>query len=255
MYGGSHASAPGWVRVGLAGTSKFAVNTSGLGAGTDVFTVDQAGNLTVSGTISSGTATLTLNSSANTVVLQSAGTTALTLDASQNATFAGTVTASGNISSNAVFGSSSGTLYLRPNGISVASGQATIDTSGNATFAGILTVSGTGTNLFNGTVRTRQSGATRYRGDWFVDATGAGLNSYDDTGAVYRPLRIDATTFKFNPSGGSAMIDASSSGVTISGAIAIGNTVNTVSPTSPNRTITMVIGGTTYYIHAKTTND
>jgi hypothetical protein len=39
------------------------------------------------------------------------------------------------------------------------------------------------------------------------------------------------------------------------GALAIGNTVNTVSPTSPNRTITMVIGGTTYYIHAKTTND
>jgi hypothetical protein len=37
--------------------------------------------------------------------------------------------------------------------------------------------------------------------------------------------------------------------------IAIGNTVNTVSPTSPNRTITMVIGGTTYYLHAKTTND
>lgn len=37
--------------------------------------------------------------------------------------------------------------------------------------------------------------------------------------------------------------------------IAIGNTVNAVSPTSPNRTITMVIGGTTYYLHAKTTND
>jgi hypothetical protein len=30
---------------------------------------------------------------------------------------------------------------------------------------------------------------------------------------------------------------------------------NTVSPTSPNRTITIDIGGTTYYIHAKTTND
>ena len=31
--------------------------------------------------------------------------------------------------------------------------------------------------------------------------------------------------------------------------------VNSVSPTSPNRTITVVIGGTTYYIAAKTTND
>jgi len=44
-------------------------------------------------------------------------------------------------------------------------------------------------------------------------------------------------------------------GATFGGAIAIGNTVNTVSPTSPNRTITMVIGGVTYYLHAKTTND
>lgn len=31
--------------------------------------------------------------------------------------------------------------------------------------------------------------------------------------------------------------------------------VNYVSPTSPNRTITILINGTTYYLHAKTTND
>jgi hypothetical protein len=53
----------------------------------------------------------------------------------------------------------------------------------------------------------------------------------------------------------------SSSGVAVTGALsstgalAIGNTVNTVSPTSPNRTVTIVIGGTTYYLAAKTTND
>ena len=41
----------------------------------------------------------------------------------------------------------------------------------------------------------------------------------------------------------------------VAGALAIGNAVNTVSPTSPDRTITIVIGGTTYYLHAKTTND
>ena len=33
------------------------------------------------------------------------------------------------------------------------------------------------------------------------------------------------------------------------------SSVNSVSPTSPNRTITVVINGTTYYISAKTTND
>lgn len=33
------------------------------------------------------------------------------------------------------------------------------------------------------------------------------------------------------------------------------NAVNSVSPTAPDRTITVVIAGATYYIHAKTTND
>lgn len=41
----------------------------------------------------------------------------------------------------------------------------------------------------------------------------------------------------------------------ISGALRIGNTVHNVSPTSPNRTIEINVGGTTYYIHAKTTNN
>jgi hypothetical protein len=43
--------------------------------------------------------------------------------------------------------------------------------------------------------------------------------------------------------------------MTVGGPIAIGNTLNSVSPTSPNRTITMVVNGTTVYIAAKTTND
>jgi len=42
---------------------------------------------------------------------------------------------------------------------------------------------------------------------------------------------------------------------TFGGAVTIGNTVNTVSPTSPNRTITMVVNGVTLYLAAKTTND
>lgn len=35
----------------------------------------------------------------------------------------------------------------------------------------------------------------------------------------------------------------------------LGQTTSSISPTSPNRTITMVVGGTTLYIPAKTTND
>jgi hypothetical protein len=37
--------------------------------------------------------------------------------------------------------------------------------------------------------------------------------------------------------------------------IELTQTVHSVSPTSPNRTIQIVINGTTYYLHAKTTND
>jgi hypothetical protein len=41
----------------------------------------------------------------------------------------------------------------------------------------------------------------------------------------------------------------------VTGTFVVGSAVNTVSPTSPNRTITINIGGTLYYLHAKTTND
>jgi hypothetical protein len=161
-----------------------------LYVGTDA---NVGGNLTVSGgTVTSGTGTLTLNSSANTVVLQSAGATALTLDSSQNATFAGTVTVPNDKA-----------IYLKE-------------------------VSGT---------------AQR-----FV------LNSGD---VIYiEPDQLHKISI-----GGSAVTNVGNGGIGVAGnsvfggTIAIGNTVNTVSPTSPNRTITMVIGGTTYYLHAKTTND
>jgi hypothetical protein len=83
-----------------------------------------AGNLTVSGgTITSGTGTLTLNSSANTVVLQSAGTTALTLDSSQNTTFAGTGTSSfsGNLNIKGALGAhQTATLNLAYEGSSIS---------------------------------------------------------------------------------------------------------------------------------------
>jgi hypothetical protein len=96
-------------------------------------------------------------------------------------------------------------------------------------------------------------------------------------------LSGSATSLQLNPLGGAVSVGTTATVVTLNGttaststttgaltvaggvgvagaaffggAIAIGNTVNTVTATLPNRTITMVIGGTTYYIHAKTTND
>jgi hypothetical protein len=84
-------------------------------------------------------------------------------------------------------------------------------------------------------------GATDY---WIVAHDSVGGLSFNKNG-------VDKAFF-----GRSGVDGLSVTGVlSCTGALAIGNTVNTVSPTSPDRTITMVIGGTTYYIHAKTTND
>jgi hypothetical protein len=48
LYSHSHASQPGWVKAGISSGSggKFAVNTQGIGGGTDVFTVDTIGVMT-----------------------------------------------------------------------------------------------------------------------------------------------------------------------------------------------------------------
>ena len=50
-------------------------------------------------------------------------------------------------------------------------------------------------------------------------------------------------------------LDGTTQAATFAGAVTIGNTVNSVSPTSPNRTVTMVVNGVTLYLAAKTTND
>jgi hypothetical protein len=60
---------------------------------------------------------------------------------------------------------------------------------------------------------------------------------------------------RFGTSGTTRLTIAADGAATFAGAVTIGNTVNTVSPTSPNRTITMVVNGVTLYLAAKTTND
>jgi hypothetical protein len=83
-----------------------------------------------------------------------------------------------------------------------------------------------------------------------------GIGADDNTAIVSK----SGNTIKMDASG-STVGTFSSTGLAVTGALsstgalAIGNTVNTVSPTSPNRTVTIVIGGTTYYLAAKTTND
>ena len=106
------------------------------------------------------------------------------------------------------------------------------------------------------TLRLGNNDATYKNSSPFVRGlTQGGINQYNLTfgtsngaDAVER-LRIDYT--------GNVGIGTATPGakLDVNGELRIGNTVNTVSPTSPNRTVTIVIGGTTYYLAAKTTND
>jgi len=47
-------------------------------------------------------------------------------------------------------------------------------------------------------IRTRQTGSTRYRGDFFMSATRLKINAYDDTGAAYLAMFIDASSLTLN---------------------------------------------------------
>jgi hypothetical protein len=87
-----------------------------------------------------------------------------------------------------------------------------------------------------------------------------GVHNSPNSGWIQATLRtnlVSVYALALNPNGGNVGIGTASPGskLDVNGELRIGNTVNTVTPTLPNRTITMVIGGTTYYIHAKTTND
>jgi hypothetical protein len=155
-------------------------------------------------------------------------------------------------------------LYLQHPGGNVLVGTTTdagykLDVNGTARIQSNLTVSGTGSiNGASGTaalaIKETASAATAL--------LLTNRNSTQTWGIAVDAAVVDDKQLAFI-SGGNVVLSLNATtlaatlagNLTVSGTIAIGNTVNTVSPTSPNRTITMVIGGTTYYLHAKTTND
>ena len=155
-------------------------------------------------------------------------------------------------------------------------------TTAGSAGAGALVVSGglaTGAaSYFGGKVTSAASTATGYnqlfdttgittgRGAFAITSTGAGLafgieasvGGTSFTGSTAYASYFGTTTatpIHFVTNSVIRQTIDSAGAATFAGAVAIGNTVNTVSPTSPNRTVTMVIGGVTYYLAAKTTND
>jgi len=79
------------------------------------------------------------------------------------------------------------------------------------------------------------------------------------TGSNCSPLKFTSGALQTTPTSGSMEYDGTNLYFVRSGSvresIISANSVNSISPTSPNRTITVVIDGNTYYLAAKTTND
>ena len=141
------------------------------------------------------------------------------------ATFAGAVTTGGNLTLPAA-----------------SAGYRLIATGTNNTGTGQLVIqAGGGSAEWGGTLNLFET----------AHATKGG---YVGVGLGVSGAKFTINSSGFSDSGEVASIDRSGN-ATFAGAVTIGNTVNTVSPTSPNRTITMVVGGVTLYIAAKTTND
>lgn len=165
---------------------------------------------------------------------------------------------------------------VRFNGTSGKNGKAT----GNATLSGNLTVSGTGNSTFSGDIVLGASSENTHP----LRASGNGGTNYVGIGGGIAnkvqgfTAASTAAELQLNPIGGAITTGSGlftiGGNLTVSGtgASSVGGTfatgaptggagawklgvANAVSPTSPNRTITVDIGGTLYYIHAKTTND
>jgi hypothetical protein len=171
---------------------------------------------------------------------------------------------------NLLIGTTDATGLTGAGGLKIASSTAgsagagaLVVTGGLATGAasyigGALTVAGAGSfTTADATQTFRIKGATgmlRFAG--YVDAAnGTGMYALNAAENAYIPFFINASEMSFGIAGTPKLTIAASGAATFAGAVTIGNTVNTVSPTSPNRTITMVVNGVTLYLAAKTTND
>jgi hypothetical protein len=157
-------------------------------------------------------------------------------------------------------------------GALVVTGGLSAGNNGNASYFGggiNLTTSASGTSQLtiantNGTGKAHVGsfGSSNYLStNYFYGGSGhttddATLGSATIVLGVDRTLKFYSAAASATPSQSLMLtLDGATNAATFAGAVTIGNTVNTVSPTSPNRTITMVVNGVTLYLAAKTTND
>lgn len=194
-------------------------------AGTTLFSIRDDNPITAQGTITAGGFTVT-TANAFPVNASGAGTIATTFAIANNGgtLYAGMASSAGGFFTNAlaysvVIGTSGNrNMHFATNNIT----RMTVSDVGNISIGGTAvrgtTVGVYAFQIFNGTapVGTLTNGISLF-------SSGGYLNIMDAAG-----------------NGGKVIASSS---------------VNVVAPTAPDRTITVDIGGTTYYLHAKTTND
>jgi fibronectin-binding autotransporter adhesin len=265
LYSHSHATRAGWVTAGISSGSggKFTVNSSGLGEGTDVFTVDASGNVVANGSLGlTGTRVVkgwftdleSTNPIAGSVTGSAASLTTTRTIWGQN--FNGSANVSGALT---------GVTGITTSGGYTQSGTSTNTFTGTSSvYTGQLSVSG-GANVAAANSVVLTGGATPTIWGLGADNSTMGALTLQVAKANYgsniEALKIStAGTVLLGGAltGTSATFSSTLTTGAPSGGTAkpfkIGN-VATVTPTSQNRTIEIEIDGTTYYLTAKTTND
>jgi hypothetical protein len=218
----------------LPGASELAIGTNGVGT------------RILSNVPTGGEFNFTVNGTTVTAINATTGLYTTGLINSTNTT-ASTSTTTGSLVNAGGFGNA-GAAFIGGNATVFGAAGITINNVGGSGNDSILTLTQSGvSNAFIKNTATTGDIAIGDGGGTYLRITkGAGVVFVSNTTAS-----SSTTTGSLVNAGGFGCAGAAYFG----GAIAIGNTVNTVSPTSPNRTVTIVIGGTTYYLHAKTTND
>jgi hypothetical protein len=229
--GSTFPSANSLIRADAGGNTVFQI----LGSGNTTL----AGNLTVSGG--------TIDTAASTNLTLNGGSSGASLVLGHGTNAGGTFTNKGT-----GFFTFNGPNFANPDTggtvLVYSNDSAAIDKGGSILFGGSYT--GTTQTVFAGLAGRKENATAGNYAGYLQFYTGTQASALEEvarltsTGNFLVGTTIDGGQ-KLQVNGTAA----------ISGALSIGNTVNTVSPTSPNRTVTIVIGGTTYYLAAKTTND
>ncbi len=227
-------------------------STGGIGFGTDVSLYRESlGSLVISGT------SLSYGASGLQVFNTTGSSYGISVMVSGSSYAAGTITGVNSIIQSA---------YTTPLAIGTNAAQGiklytnnttalTIDASQNATFAGAVTVSG-------GSFAAATIYKTATLGLVIAGATGSSDDFHLTSPAGQSIMTVPTGTRNVSFSATLTTVGNITSGAAITTSAPVGGAglwelgiANTVTPTAPNRTITIEIAGVAYYIHAKTTND